>query len=209
MGNSSRGATQLMEELDCLSGLLSQTDPRLEPRGGVGASEASESKAVVLPDKTPLGLVLREPLFSGDLGKKAKGSQVAFEVAEDVIVDGATVIRKGALDVGHLTESEAAGRAGKGAKLVFDFDKVAAADGQTVAVTGLSERRDGVSFRVQSDTSPPPKNLPASASGAYAAGQAAGGLLVMMMIKGFETVVRAGISFDVETKGAITIRTGR
>jgi hypothetical protein len=204
-GNSSRGATQLMEEVDCLSRLLSRTDPSVEPRGGVGAPAASESRAVVLPEGTPLRLVLRERLFSGDFkGKKGDTpTQVVFEVADRVEIDGVVVIRKGALGVGHITQAKAAGHGGKGAAMVFEFDEVTAADGQTVGITGLTERREGVSFVVRTPELPPPTGW----ADVVGAGAAVGtSLIVQAFFKGTEVVIRAGTTFEVETRGRPAIR---
>ncbi|RPI00507.1 MAG: hypothetical protein EHM71_17315, partial [Zetaproteobacteria bacterium] len=121
VGFPSKGATQLMEEVSCLSQLISQADPVLSPRGLVGPSETAEGSTVTLPEGTPLKLVLRDPLYSGDLGKDAKGSPLVFEVADDVSFGGISVVRKGALGTGRITEGEKARYRGREAKLSFEF----------------------------------------------------------------------------------------
>jgi hypothetical protein len=86
-------------------------------------------------------IILRDPLYS---------IKIAFEVAADVTIDGVAVIREGALAVGRLTESKAAGSSGHSAVLTFAIEQATATDGQSVAVTGTIEKQRNKDVKVQS-----------------------------------------------------------
>jgi hypothetical protein len=58
-------------------------------------------------------------MYSKDYRKDNVGRPIQFEVAENVVVDGATVFRRGALAVGHLTDFKNAGGYGRQATLEF------------------------------------------------------------------------------------------
>jgi hypothetical protein len=187
IGGSKKGATVLMEEIACLSGLLGHSDPRATPRGAIDASDPIEDRTVALPEGTPLKVILRDPLYSKNVDKKNKDTEIVFEVADDVTTDGVRLIGKGALGLGRFTEAATdAGRFGRSADLMFVVDYVTAVDGQSVAVTGAINRQS------QRDI-----------------GAAQQSLLVGLLTKGLETVVRAGTGFDVEVSGTHTIRVGK
>ena len=96
-----------------------------------------------MPDATPLKALLRDPLYSKKLKKDVAGQTVQFEVAEDVVVDSAVLIRRGALATGHFTDVEKTKMGGHHAEIAFVFDKVTAVDGQSIPVSGLSEEAKG------------------------------------------------------------------
>jgi len=189
VGVSRNGATQFMEEIGCLSGLLSQSDPLANPRGLVNTADPIEDRTASLPEGTPLQVILRDPLSSKDVVKKGKETQIVFEVAADVSVDEVRLVRKGALGIGRFTDVKAKGGFGRSASLEFVIDQVTAVDGQSVAVTGAVERQR------QRDL--------ASGTG----GQV--GLLPLLfgfLTKGSEAILRAGTTYDVETSGTYMIR---
>jgi len=130
-----------------------------------------------------------------------KETQIVFEVAADVVVDGVPLIRKGALGLGRFTDARAAGSFGRSAVLTFVIEHVTAMDGQSVAVTGTVERQ-----RNRDQQSITPQQFSAvlgSTGGALAPGAS---LLAGFLTKGRETIVRAGTTYDVETSGTHTIR---
>jgi hypothetical protein len=184
IGGSEKGATQLMEEVACLSGLLSRVDPRTNPRGASDASEpgGSGNESVPLPAGTPLKVLLRDPLYSRDINKKEK-SQVVFEVEEDVKVGGVLLVRTGALALGRITaDAKGADMFGQSADLRFVVDNVTAVDGQSVPVVGAVARQTQRNIRTVGFNP---------------------------FVIGFETVVRAGTSYDVEVSSPLTIKVGR
>jgi hypothetical protein len=180
-GNPKGAATQLMEETACLTGLLSQTDPTVSPSGGVAGTEPGSDRVVTLPGGTPLRVVLRDPLFSNEALKDKQQTRIVFEVAADVTVEGARVIRKGALGMGRIADdARAVGGFGQSAHLKLVVDHVTAADGQSISVTGAVE---GQQLR--------------DLSGAG------------LFIKGLETMIRAGTSYEVEVSGSHAIKVVR
>jgi hypothetical protein len=192
-GVSPNGATQLMEEIGCLTGLLSQSDPLANPRGFASPSEPTDSRPLTLPEGTPLQVILRDPLSSKEIANKetAKAKQILFEVAADVCVDGVPVIRKGALGLGRFTaDAKAAGRAGRSADLRFVVDSVTAVDGQLVPVTGAVQRQN------PRNQQPPP-------------GQSLEFRTAALFVTGWETIVRAGTTADVAVSERHSIKVGK
>lgn len=193
MGNE--GYSQpLAEETVCLVKLLSTNDPVMNPRG-LAPKEAPPSRSVALPEGTPVKVLLRDPLFSKKLDKNSAGQTIPFEVAEDVIVDGATVVRRGALVTAHLTEVERAKGRGRHAQIQFAFDGVTAVDGQKISITGGDEKTRGGRHG---------ESVP---SGLLQGGGLAAA--VWMFNKGSEVFLRAGTGYDVEISGQHTIQTGQ
>jgi hypothetical protein len=184
IGNPNQ-ATPLLEEAACLARILSPLDPEKNPRGMVPESGIpTEPREVAVPKGTPMKLLLREFLYSK--GIKAKAHEpIVFEVAEDVTLEGSTVIRRGALAIGKFTSAKAAGRASRGAKLVFELDHVVAADGQSIGVFGVTEKSVGNSNYNSFD---PP--------------------IVNLLGKGDETIIRAGTGYDVETTQQYSVKVG-
>jgi hypothetical protein len=192
-GVSPNGATQLMEEIGCLTGLLSQSDPLTNPRGLASPSEPTDGRVFTLPEGTPLQVILRDPLSSKEIANKdaVNARQILLEVAADVRVDGVPVIGKGALGVGRFTaDAKAAGYAGQGADLRFVVESVTAVDGQLVPVTGAVQRQN------PRNQQPPPGQSPAFYTAA-------------LFVKGWETTVRAGTTADVAVSGTHSIRVGK
>jgi len=69
---------------------------------------------VVLAHQTPVHLKFAQTVSSADA--KA-GAEVNFEVTQDVVTNGYTVIPKGAIGVGEVTQAEPKRRMGRGGKL--------------------------------------------------------------------------------------------
>jgi len=190
---SSSMATPLMEETACLVGILSPADPVQNPRGLGPGSNAGEKRRVILPEGTPLNVLLRESLYSKTAKKRGKDQPIMFEVASDVQIDSAVVIRRGALGAGSFLKTKGAGGYGRSAELQFLVDTVTAADGQTVKVSSTLEKSRGAR-----------KSSTAKQVAEVATWRAWG-----FLDKGVEAVVRAGTSFEVETAGEYTIQVTR
>jgi hypothetical protein len=197
VGSSKNAALPLLNEIDCLCGLLRRVDPLANP-SGVGAKVGStEERTLTLPAGTPLKVVLRDPWYSRDAAKTAGKAQLVFEVVSDVVVEGAALVRRGALAVGRFTEVKGASGGGKGARMEFVIDHVTTVDGQSVPVLGGTESLKGLGV----NTPAPNFNM-----GAVGGGLAA---VADLLAKGYETLIRAGTAFDVEVSGTHSIKVAR
>jgi hypothetical protein len=196
-GASKNAALPLMNEIDCLCGLLSRADPLANPRGTGGSVGSTEGLTLALAEGTPLKLILRDTWYSRDAAKTAGEAQLVFEVAADVVVEGAALVRKGALGVGRFVQVKGASGGGKGARMEFVIDHVTAADGQSVPVLGATESRQGKGM----NTSTPNFSMGA-VGGALSA-------VAELLQKGYETLIRAGTTFDVEVSGTHSIKVAK
>lgn len=178
-------AEPLGDETACLSGLLSGNDPVANPRG-LGAATPGVVQAGMIPDGTPVTVLLRDPLYSKKLPKDSVGATVNFEVANDVTVSGVLVIRRGALATGHFTDVQKTRNMGRHAELAFAFDTVTAADGQKIPVAAASETVKGGRHAETAET----LQL---------------GLLGLFTIHGTDALISAGTSYDLTTSGEHTV----
>jgi hypothetical protein len=186
MGHKGSNAEPLAAETECLVKLFGPDDPSKNPRGDA-PGKSSPPQAVKLPEGTPVKVLLFAPVYSKEYKKDSIGRPIQFEVAEDVVVDGATVFRRGALASGHLTDFKNAGGFGQHATLEFTFDTATAVDGQQISVTGEIQRFKGGKTAEQLR----------KAEGT-----------VGWLIKGAEILVRAGTEYDLEVSGQSLIQTG-
>ncbi len=95
------------------------------------ARAAAPRNEIILPRRTPVHLKLSRALSSATAHV---GEEVTFEVAQDVIVGGVTVIAKGAPGVGAVTEAEPKKRMGKAGKLNVDVNSVVLANNQKITL---------------------------------------------------------------------------
>jgi hypothetical protein len=135
-------AQPLAEETACLAKLLSTNDPTANPRG-LALDNTGVSRPVGLPGGTPVKVLLRDYLSSTSLKNGSTGQVIQFEVAEDLVVDGATLVRRGALATGHFTGVAKAKGYGRNAEVAFVFDSVTAVDGQSIPITDEGENVKG------------------------------------------------------------------
>lgn len=181
-------AQPLAEETACLANLLSTNDPASNPRG-LEVKDAGPPHPVTLPDNTPLKILLRDPLYSKKLDKDSAGQAVNFEVAEDVVVDGAILIRRGALATGHFTDVQKTRKAGRHAEIGFAFDTVTAVDGQKIPVSAPNESaRGGRHSQAMSN---------AEQAGVFG-----------FLAKGADVFIRAGTTYDIDVSGQHTVQAG-
>ena len=94
---------------------------------------------ILIPDGTEVRIILQERLSSATAEPDQK---VRFQVAEDVIVNGTTVINAGAQAWGQVVEVRKRGKFGKSGKLNFTVDFVKAMNGQNLRLSGI-RRREG------------------------------------------------------------------
>lgn len=94
----------------------------------------------VLEDGTPIKLVLGQTISSSDA---TVGQTVAFEVVEDVLVDGIVVIPKGSTAWATVTAAEHKKTMGRGGKLDMNIDKVRLADGSKTLLSATKNAKGG------------------------------------------------------------------
>lgn len=186
-------ATTLIDETACLLKITSPWDSTANPTGKVDGAAPVERKSIVLPEGTPVQLVLPNILSTKGI-KDRKDDAVVLQVQEDVEVDGAVVIRKGALGTGQFLTAEAAKHWGKGASLAFDLKTVTAADGQIIKIIGGTEKKRGKDVN--------------GAQGCYNCGPLTS-LLLQGLSKGEEATLRAGSGYAAETVGQYMIEVGK
>lgn len=109
---------------------LAMLAPTLAP--AVIAASASRQDAVgdiLIPDGTELTVVTTEEISSKTA---VEGDPINFKVDEDVKVNGKTVIARGALVKGEVSNSKKSGRMGKGGQLSIRILSTESVDGQKV-----------------------------------------------------------------------------
>jgi hypothetical protein len=189
LGRKGSNAEPLAAETECLVKLLGTNDPSKNPQGDA-AEKSSPARAIKLPKGTPVKVLLFAPMYSKEYKKDNLGRPVHFEVAEDVVVDGATVLRRGALAVGHLTDFKSSGGFGQHATLEFTFDTAVAVDGQKIPVTGETQQIKGGRTSDQ---------LRSTARSEGTVG---------WLVKGADVFIRAGTEYDLEVSTQSLIQTG-
>lgn len=106
---------------------------------------ASAPQMLNLFDGTPVRLKLSHAVSSANAHV---GDEVPFEVTEDVVVNGYTVIRKGTNTTGNVAEVAPKGRFGKSGKLTVNLTSVPLVDKETAELRLYQENtneRHGVS----------------------------------------------------------------
>lgn len=109
-------------------------------RGGASAAPAPP-REIILARQTPVHLKLGRELSSATAHV---GDEVPFEVSQDVIVGGVTVIAKGAPGFGAVTEAEPKKRMGKAGKLNVSVDSVVLANNEKIVLRsfGIEQSAD-------------------------------------------------------------------
>jgi hypothetical protein len=88
-------------------------------------------REIILPHQTAVHLKLDQTLSSATAHV---GEEVTYEVTQDVVVGGLTVIAKGAPAIGAVTEAESKKRMGKAGKLNVSVTSVVLANNQKIAL---------------------------------------------------------------------------
>jgi hypothetical protein len=115
-------------------------------RGGKAPSTTSARKITPsapqmlnLFDGTPVRLKLAQEISSANAHV---GDEVPFQVTEDVVVSGFTVIRKGTKAVGSVAEVQPKGRFGKSGKLTVNLTSVRLVDNEAAGVRLYQENKN-------------------------------------------------------------------
>jgi hypothetical protein len=117
-------------------------------RMAAAAHSAASTQEITLPNQMAVHLKLGRELSS----ETAKvGEEVNFEVAEPVVVNGRTVVDKGAPATGAVTEAEPKGRMGKAGKLNVSVSSVQLANGEKLPLRSFgintsNETKSGISL---------------------------------------------------------------
>jgi len=112
---------------------LAMLAPTLAPAAFVAAAaprqDAAAAVETVLPDGTELTVITTEEISSKTA---VEGDPINFKVDEDVKVGGKTVITRGSLVKGEVSNSKKSGRMGKGGQLSIRILSTESVDGQKV-----------------------------------------------------------------------------
>ena len=140
---------------------------------------------IVIPEGTKIRVRLENTISSATA---EEGQIVELSVSEPVKLGDLTVIAEGARVTGTVTEAHEKRRMGRAGKLDFSIDRVKAADNQWVNLRYTVTKKSGESHAVR--------------TGIITAGVAAvfwPAALVMLLMKGKDTVINKGVAFDVYT----------
>ena len=107
-----------------------------DPRSSPVVPAQTGPTAFVLANNTPIRLKLNKTISSATAHV---GDGVELEVAEDVIVDGVTVLPAGWKVNGAIAEAEPKKRFGHGGKLAFSVTSMTLPDGEQVKVRSYQE----------------------------------------------------------------------
>lgn len=130
----------------CLSTLLiaqqkpGSTTPVPAPATQPAANPSGPPAPHTLLDGTPVKLRLGQTISSAD----AKvGQEIPFEVVEDVVVDGFSVLPKGATAIGTVTEADHKKSMGRAGKLNISISYARLADQEKAALRAVKDSKGG------------------------------------------------------------------
>jgi hypothetical protein len=185
----------VLDQADCIFTALSRlTDKEMAAADSVkpDSGENQPGQEIALRDASPVRLRLRRYLLS----KNAHiGDRIAFEVSEDVVVDGRVVIKKGAIGWGKVTKAQQTKGFGRNAQLDFTIDSAKAVNGQNVS---LRSNRDALGGTNVAKT--------ALGVGVLTAVRGPLGLAEAAFAKGKQVGVRAGTEFVTFVDGDQTLK---
>ena len=101
------------------------------PQSVTPSSPTQASSEGVLQDGMPIKLQLRNKL---DSHTAKAGDKIEFEVVNDVVVNGAIVLRRGAPATGMITASQSSKTLGRAGRLTFTIDEIGLKNGEKVPV---------------------------------------------------------------------------
>jgi len=149
------------------------------------AQLAARSGSFTLPAGAGVLVTLQQKVSSK---KSEPGDPIKATVAQDVIVDDAVLIKKGTPVVARVGEVDAASLGGSGGSLKIAIDSTTAIDGQKVALSYESAKKEGEDTRGLSVT----------------------GLFTGwgLLSKGKNVEIEAGTSLEAKTSAAMTVKSG-
>lgn len=119
----------VLDQAECLISLLRLDDPSRRPKIQIPSTDSVE---IQVTDATSVPVLSRHFLFNTDL----KPNQlVSFETAEDVVINGTTVIPSGSLVMASM-EAKDIGEYGRGAKGQLQFKFLTLPDGTRLTLRG-------------------------------------------------------------------------
>jgi hypothetical protein len=133
-GNSALGQTNTQTDKPPVAPPTAQTTP------APAQTPSAPPPPNTLLDGTAIKLRLAETISSSS----AKvGQQVPFEVTEDVVVQGVTVLPKGAQAIATVTDANPKKSMGRGGKLNVNVDSARLADGEKVQLRAVQDNKGG------------------------------------------------------------------
>ena len=96
-------------------------------------TENEKADTVLLPDGTPIHLVLMDDLQGTKLHVK---QTVHFKVRQDIVFGSRLIVRTGTEAIGHIESISKSGLLGKSGRLVLQFDYVETVSGARIPLRG-------------------------------------------------------------------------
>jgi hypothetical protein len=180
----------VLDQAECLFSLFDlRTDEEIlaENTAPPDGTEEQFGQKIILPDGVPIKLRLRRYLSAN---VEEEGKRVAFQVTDDVVVDGTEVIKKRAIGWGQITKAEQSKSFNRAARLNFTIDYVRAVNGQNIPVRSYREGIGGTR-----------KAMTTATVATVSALQGGVGILGLSLTKGKNVGVRAGTEFIVFSNG--------
>ncbi|MGH9873337.1 MAG: hypothetical protein ACRD9S_12855 [Pyrinomonadaceae bacterium] len=180
----------VLDQAECLLALFdSRTDEDIlaENTTGSNSVEVQSGQNMTLPDGTPIKMRLRRFLAANDV---KEGNRFAFQVTDDVVVDGSVLIKKGAIGWGQVTNAEKSKTFNRAARLNYTIDYVRAVNGHNIPVRDYHKGLGGTN-----------KAKTAGATAAMGAAYGGVGIIGMALTKGKNVGIRAGTPFIVFSDG--------
>jgi hypothetical protein len=97
-------------------------------------------RMLAVPDGTAVHVRLKKEMSSQAIHR---GDTIEFEVAEPVLIDGTTVIEKGATATAKIVEGKSAGHFGRHGRLAWAMESVSAVDGTRIPLRFIKEPAQG------------------------------------------------------------------
>lgn len=105
------------------------------PAATTAAAPAQQSSAAILQDGTPMKLRLLSKL---DSHTAKDGDEIPFDVVNDVVVGGVTVLRRGSHVTGVVTQAVSSKTMGRAGKLSFTINDIQLRNGSKVSVRAFN-----------------------------------------------------------------------
>jgi hypothetical protein len=148
------------------------------------AAMAARTGMITMPAGVSVIVALGESLNSS---KAKTGQKVKVSVMQDVVYDGAVIIRKGTPVSGRVGDASSGSLGGKGGKLKIELDSTTAVDGTRVPLLGTAETEG--------------KHTKALSVKGYLTGWG-------LFSKGSKTTIPAGTPLEAKTTGELHINVG-
>jgi hypothetical protein len=158
-----------------------------------GAALAASTHTITVPAGTKIAILADEEISSGSA---KKGDVFGFTAANDLIVNGYIIVKKGAHGEGLVSSAEPSGSHGHAGRLGLQFDYIYAVDGAKIKLTDVPTTSEGEQRKGASST--------ATIIGAATLG--VGGLFAHNFVHGRDSVVRLGQTLSTYTGNAVHIR---